>query len=69
MSKEQLPEYDFYINYDDIADYLFEELTELGYAPGTDELLDLTDIVMDYILLVLTNGGVALYVENEGEDD
>jgi hypothetical protein len=59
----------FEVNYDDIAQYLFEALVGEGYAPGEDEILDFTDIVMDLLLYVhLATGGTAEIMEVMEDD-
>jgi hypothetical protein len=59
----------FEVNYDDIAQYLFEALVEDGYAPGEDELLDFADIVMDLLLYVhLETGGTAEIMMSMDDD-
>lgn len=63
---------DFLLTYDDVALHLFESLVDDGYAPSEDELLDLTDIVMDLIMHVhlMTGGTVDLLVSDEdGEEN
>lgn len=61
----------FALHYDDVAQYLFEALTGEGYVPETDELLDLTEIVIDLILTIsLTTGLNVFILEDElGEEE
>jgi hypothetical protein len=70
MSKDNEPEV-FRLDYDDVAQHLFESLVSEGYAPSEDELLDLTDIVMDLLLHVhLSTGGEAeLIIEEDSEEE
>ena len=51
-----------YISYNDIAQYIFESLVGLGYAPGEDETLDLTDMVMDLILSILMEADMTTHI-------
>lgn len=61
----------FALHYDDVAQYLFEALTGEGYVPETDELLDLTDIVVDLILTISMTTGLNVFIlEDElGEEE
>ncbi len=62
---------DLLLEYDDVAQYLFERLTSLGYVIETDELLDMTDAVVDLILGVhaAMGGEVVVYEEELEEED
>lgn len=45
-----------WINPDDIADFMFTSLVDLGYAPSEDEFMDIVDIVVDLLInFLLTN--------------
>jgi hypothetical protein len=64
--------YDFQLNYDDLAEHIYTELIDLGYAPEGDEVLDIADFMMDFILNLFANAGVEMYMledDTEGEDD
>ena len=39
-----------WINESDIARYLFHRLIEDGYVPETDELLDISEYVFDFLM-------------------
>lgn len=68
---EQPKEFDMMLSYDDVADYVFEGLVDLGYVPESDEVLDIADLFFDFILQFMANSGVQvlLMVEDEEEDD
>lgn len=57
------------VSYDDVAQYMFESLVELGYAPDGEEMLDLTDLICNYILSMFHEVGVDVYVMEELEDE
>lgn len=58
----------FEISFDTVCEYVFERLTERGYAPESDELLDITDIVMDFMLtLHIAMGGEVVTVYGDEE--
>lgn len=45
-----------WINPDDIADFMFTSLVDLGYVPSEDEFMDIVDIVVDLLInFLLTN--------------
>lgn len=71
MNPEKEQPKSFILNYDAVAQHLFESLIDDGYAPGEDEILDLTDIVMDLILHfhLMTGGQIDMLVSEESEDD
>jgi hypothetical protein len=63
---------DVIFTYDEVAQHLFESLVEMGYAPAEDEILDITDIVMDLILhFHLMMGGEVemMVIEEDFEED
>lgn len=63
-------EFDLVLDYDDVTEYMHDELLKKGYVPSSDELLDLGDIVFDLITQVLVHGGAEVHVmEKEVEDD
>jgi hypothetical protein len=66
MEQEQ---FDMALNYEDLAEYIYEQLIDLGYAPDSDEVLDIADFMMDFIIMLLSSGGVELYIMTEGEDE
>lgn len=41
-----------FISTSQVADFIYPRLLELGYAPTSDEILDLADIVFDFLLNV-----------------
>lgn len=60
----------FRIDFEDVAVYLFESLVRLGYVPEADEILDLTDVVMDlFANLHEALGGKVVIVSEEIELD
>lgn len=54
---------DIVIDTETIEKELFKELTQLGYAPDEDELLDLVDIVFEMFLKI--TGAEELNIEEE----
>lgn len=38
------------ISYDDVGDVIYRRLIQSGYSPTTDEVLDIADIVMDFLI-------------------
>lgn len=38
------------ISSEEIADYLYKKLVEDGYAPSSDEILDLADYVFEFFI-------------------
>lgn len=59
----------FTLSYEDVGTYLCESLIRIGYVPEADEMLDLTDIVMDLILSLHTQmGGEVVHMNEEDED-
>ena len=45
-----MPEEQVYISDEEIADYLFKNLTKLGYVPGEDELDDLVYLFFEFLI-------------------
>lgn len=58
--------YDFYISEAEISEILYDELIDLGYAPTSDEILDLGEIVFEMFVTLLVNLGTQVAL---GEDD
>ena len=46
-------EYDFIISEEGIAEYIFAALIEYGYVPESDEILDLAEIIFEYVIQLL----------------
>ena len=68
MNQEGQPHID--IDYEEICEYLFERLTERGYVPESDELLDLGDIVMDLVIVIhVMMGGSYMLIEEEYDEE
>lgn len=53
------------LNYDDLAEYMFSSLVELGYAPEGDEVLDITDIVYDFAIQLVASFGIEIVIMEE----
>lgn len=39
-----------YIEEEDITKYLYMRLIDMGYVPSTDEILDISEIMFDFLL-------------------
>lgn len=53
------------LDYDDLAEYMFSSLVELGYAPEGDEVLDITDIVYDFAIQLVASFGIEIVIMEE----
>lgn len=67
MNPEQQPQ-TLEVKYDDVADVVFERLVDLGYAPESDEVLDVSDIVFEILISILSATGVGIVFMSELED-
>jgi hypothetical protein len=67
MSNQE--EKEFSLDFETVCEYVFERLTERGYVPESDELLDVADIVMDFTLsLHIAMGGEIITVIEDLDD-
>lgn len=56
----------FELHYDTVANYVFERLVDMGYAPTEDETLDMADMVFDFVLnLHVQMGGTTEFMGEE----
>jgi hypothetical protein len=61
---------ELYLSETKIADFIYSELIRKAYVPSSDEVLDLAEIVFDYIITFLLENNLAiveLHSEEEGE--
>lgn len=61
------------LNYDGVADHIYNRILELGYVPTSNEVIDIVDIVYEYLVNLLDFLGLE-YIEadvdyNEVYDD
>lgn len=69
---ENIPENAFRFSYDDVAEYVYNNLIDLGYVPTEDETLDMADIMYDFVLMLLPSFGVEVIIiegMDESEED
>lgn len=68
MEEEKgLPQFDFEFSEAAIAEFMYNDLIELGYAPTTDEVFDIAEIVFAYIVEMFCSMGIFdIYI---GEDE
>lgn len=45
------------ISVNDVAQYMFPRLLELGYAVTSDEILDIADILFDFLIYMVESKG------------
>lgn len=63
-----MPENALRLDYNNLAEYMFSSLVELGYAPDGDEVLDITDIVYDFAIQLVASFGIPVVVIDEQEE-
>lgn len=69
MNPEQQPQA-FYLNYNDVADHIFQRLLDLGYVPESDEVLDLSDIIFEFLVTFIAATGAEMqFIEYEEGDE
>jgi hypothetical protein len=56
------------IAYNEVADYLFDSLLDLGYAPEGDEILDLADMFCGLLVACLEQSGKTAVIIEDMED-
>ena len=60
---------DMFVDENQIARYLYQRLIEDGYVPGTDEILDLAEYVMDFLMDIADMQGIEVEVTELEEDE
>lgn len=65
---EEIPQYDLKLSYDELANHIFTSLINLAYVPGEDEVLDIADIVFEFIFDMLIDAGIELHAISELEE-
>lgn len=53
------------LNYNDVAEYVYVNLIDLGYVPTEDEVLDIADILYDFMLMLLPMFGIEVHIFDE----
>lgn len=66
MEENKLPTYE--LDYDDVAEYVYENLIDLGYTPDSDEVLDIADMMFDFIIMMFSSNGAQVVIMTEDED-
>lgn len=61
MDPKQVPSF----TYDDICKFMYDGLIAHGYVPTSDEVLDVSWITMEYVIMILENLGMTVLIEGE----
>lgn len=59
---------EFVLDTNKVMERLYNELVELGYAPTSDEVLDLGELVVDLIIEAVETMGVPVEIMEDDED-
>lgn len=68
MDKELPDNNGLLLNYDHVAEYVYANLIDLGYVPTEDEVLDLADILYDFVLMLLPMFGIEVFIFDEQDE-
>ena len=52
-----------HLDYNDVANYVYNNLIDLGYVPTEDEVLDVADIMYDFTLQFANLMGIPMIIE------
>lgn len=57
-----------HLDYNDVANYVYNNLIDLGYVPTEDEVLDVADIMYDFTLQFANLMGIPMVIEEIEEE-